>query len=420
MASANITIRAVDALKPGEAIWDAGHREAVRGFGVRRQRGLPVYVLKYRVHGRQRFLTIGPHGSPWTPDTARREAKKLLGQVAAEKDPADAKAQARLEAADTLGKVTADYLKAVEPKQRTKTHSEIKRYLNDDWKPLHSVSLFNITRRHVTARVAKIAEGQGAVTATRARAALCTLFNWAIREGIDLPANPVLGSNRPAQPKSRDRVLSDEEVRDVWSALDTAADLPLPYPRYIRSLFLTACRRNEAARMHSTEFEGDLWTIPGERTKQKLDHVVPLTDAMKALIGSKPEGFAGNSWFIFSTTGGKLAFSGFSKAKKALDAEIAKRREAEGRDPMPPWRLHDIRRTARTRMSRIGISSDHAERCLGHVIGGIRAVYDRFEFLDEKRVAFERWADHVAALVKPPRPKSVHLVRVTRQEITGA
>ena len=102
MAVSNITIRAVQALKPGQPIWDADHSEAVRGFGVRRQRDQATYVLKYRVFGRQRFVTIGPHGAPWTPELARREAKRLLGLVANGKDPADEKAKARLQAADTL------------------------------------------------------------------------------------------------------------------------------------------------------------------------------------------------------------------------------------------------------------------------------------------------------------------------------
>src|ERR1039457_5109832 len=86
MASKGSTIRAVQALKPGETLWDAGHNEAVRGFGIRRQRGDAVYVIKYRVFGRQRFVTIGRHGSPWTPDKARREAKRLLGLVVQLKD----------------------------------------------------------------------------------------------------------------------------------------------------------------------------------------------------------------------------------------------------------------------------------------------------------------------------------------------
>ena len=154
MASANITIRAVEALAAGATIWDTGHREAVRGFGVRRQRDQATYVLKYRVFGRQRFLTIGPHGSPWTPNKARREAKRLLGLVADGKDPADAKALAALQAADTLRKIADEYLKHAKAKQRPRPYSETERYLRVVWKPLHPVSVFKITRRHVAARVA--------------------------------------------------------------------------------------------------------------------------------------------------------------------------------------------------------------------------------------------------------------------------
>jgi hypothetical protein len=108
MALRGIAVRTVQALKPGETIWDAGHREAVKGFGARRQRGDPVYVIKYRVFGRQRFVTIGRHGSPWTPDKARREAKRLLGLVADGKDPQAEKIEARAKAADTLESVADD------------------------------------------------------------------------------------------------------------------------------------------------------------------------------------------------------------------------------------------------------------------------------------------------------------------------
>src|SRR3977135_4248709 len=111
MALRGIAVRTVQALKPGETIWDAGHREAVKGFGARRQRRDPVYVIKYRVFGRQRFVTIGRHGTS-TPDRARREAKRLLVLVAAGRDPQAEKIEARDRAADTLGRVAGDYLQA--------------------------------------------------------------------------------------------------------------------------------------------------------------------------------------------------------------------------------------------------------------------------------------------------------------------
>ncbi|WP_375778781.1 integrase arm-type DNA-binding domain-containing protein [Bradyrhizobium sp. ma5] len=204
MAVSSITIRAVQALKPGEAIWDADHRQAVRGFGVRRQRDQATYVLKYRVFGRQRFVTIGPHGAPWTPELARREAKRLLGLVADGKDPADEKAKARMQAADTLRVIADQYLRNAKQRLRPTTYSGIERYLLVIWKPLHPVSVFQITRRHISARIADIASRHGKVSAARARTALSSMFNWAIREGLDIAANPVLGTNRPAQPGSRE------------------------------------------------------------------------------------------------------------------------------------------------------------------------------------------------------------------------
>jgi Arm DNA-binding domain len=104
-----ITKTAVDDLKPQETLWDDG-RNAVRGFGVRRQRQDAFYVLKYSIRGRRSFITIGRHGSPWTPDTARREAKRLMGLVASGKDPQADKTTARLAAADTFGVVLDRYL----------------------------------------------------------------------------------------------------------------------------------------------------------------------------------------------------------------------------------------------------------------------------------------------------------------------
>src|SRR5262245_64128664 len=110
MALQGITVRTVQGLKPGETIWDAGHREAVKGFGVRRQRGQAVYVIKYRIFGRQRFVTIGRHGSPWTPDKARREAKRLLGDVADGKDPQAEKVEGKAKAGEKVGKVADTYV----------------------------------------------------------------------------------------------------------------------------------------------------------------------------------------------------------------------------------------------------------------------------------------------------------------------
>jgi Arm DNA-binding domain/Phage integrase family/Phage integrase central domain len=269
----------------------------------------------------------------------------------------------------------------------------------------------DIRRSEIVRLLDGIEDQSGPVMADQTLAFLRRVFNWHASRDDDFRSPIVRGMAR-TKPKARarKRILADDEIREVWAALDTAADLPECYPAYVRALLLTAARRSEVAGMNSAEIDGELWTVPAARCKTKLDHVVPLTPQAKTLISGKPSGFEGNSWFIFSNTGGKLAFSGFSKAKRALDAHIADKRKAEGHDPMPNWTLHDLRRTARSLMSRAKVPADHAERVLGHVIGGVRETYDRYEYLEEKRDALTSLARQVDWIVHR-RIVSVRLVR---------
>ena len=134
MAVLGITIRTVQSLTPGQTIWDAGHRKAVRGFGVRRQRGAAVYVVKYRALGRQRFLTIGPHGSPWTPEKARKEAKRLLGLVAGGKDPADERSLSGASGYRNIPQNCRSIFEAGQTTPTNRTYYETERYLLSAWK----------------------------------------------------------------------------------------------------------------------------------------------------------------------------------------------------------------------------------------------------------------------------------------------
>jgi integrase len=401
MALRGIAVRTVQALKPGGTIWDAGHREAVKGFGVRRQRGDPVYVIKYRVFGRQRFVTIGRHGSPWTPDKARREAKRLLGLVAEGKDPQAEKIEARAKAADTLGRVADDYLKHAKKKQKPRSYAETERHLLTNWKPLHSVSVFYLRRRQVAARLAEIETERGRVTAARARAALSAMFNWAIREGFDIAANPVLGTNRPPEPKSRERVLADRELAEIWRGCRDD-----DYGRIIKLLMLTGQRRNEVGGMRWSEIDGDTWTIPGTRTKNHREHVVPLPDFALALIDGSPR--RTNCDYVFGDGPRRKGddhrgFSGWSKAKAALDERIVgMRRKTTKLD----WRLHDLRRTAATVMAdRLGVLPHIVEVILNHLGGhraGVAGIYNRAKYEAEVRKALQGWAEHVETITSAP------------------
>ena len=198
----------------------------------------------------------------------------------------------------------------------------------------------------------------------------------------------------PIKPKERasTRVLDDREIRDLWAALDKA-EIPPCFARLIRALLLTGLRRREAARsswsetdyLRRDDYQGDVLTIPASRMKAKLDHAVPPTPRILGLFGERPRYQDVKAYpFMFSLDGGKTAFSSYSRAKAALDAEIAKLREADGREPMPHWTLHDLRRTAKTLMQRATVRPDISERVLAHAIRGVEGVYDRYGYLPEK------------------------------------
>ncbi|PJG56831.1 integrase [Bradyrhizobium forestalis] len=264
-----------------------------------------------------------------------------------------------------------------------------------------------LRRSHIVDMLDAIEDESGPVMADRTLAYLRKAFNWFQAREEDF-TNPIVKGIRQVGTNSRDRILSDEELRDLWAGLSTVEDVPDCYPRFVKSLLLTTTRRTEAALMHSSEIDGADWTIPADRYKTGIDHLIPMSEAARALLGEKPAGAKGNSWFIFTTTDGAKGFSGFSKAKRELDKTIAKIRSEAGREPMPHWVLHDLRRTGRSLMSRAGVPADHAERCLGHVIGGVRGVYDRYAYLDEKRAAFEKLAD-LLALILSPQPNATEL-----------
>lgn len=369
-----ITIRAVGGLQPGTTIWD----DTVKGFGARRQTSEAVtYVLKYRVSGKQRFFTIGRHGSPWTPDTARREARKLLGLVAAGKDPAEA----REVGGGVRGLIDA-YLAVAKALQRPRSYLETQRHLLVAWKPLHAMPVADVTRRHVAARLAELS----GVTAARARAALSACFTWAIREGL-AETNPVAGTNKPPEPRSRDRVLTDAELAAIWRACGED-----DYGRIVRLLMLTAQRRDEIGAMRWSEISGDVWTLPHSRAKNHRDHSLPLTPQARALLPEPRE----DRDLIFGA--GEGPFSGWSQSKARLDAR------ARARFPgLAPWRLHDLRRTAATVMAdRLGVLPHIVEAILNHVSGhraGVAGVYNRAEYRAEMRRAFEAWGAYVAGVV---------------------
>jgi integrase len=252
-----------------------------------------------------------------------------------------------------------------------------------------------VTRRDVVEMLDTIEDGSGPVMADRVLAYVRKAFFWAATRDQDFTPPIIKGMARTKpRERMRGRRLDDQEIRDMLDALDQLGDsVPVCYPSFVRALLLTGQRRTSVSHAHSDEITNDGWLIPASRMKGKRPHLVPITAPVQGLLGSR-------KGFLFSSDSGKTAFSGYSKAKTALDRKIAELRKQDGRKPMPHWVLHDLRRTARSILSRYS-TPDIAERVLGHVIPGVRGVYDHHEYADEKREALERLAAHVNDVVHP-------------------
>jgi integrase len=231
-------------------------------------------------------------------------------------------------------------------------------------------------------------------TSSRGRAmarTLSKLFSWLV-EHRKVEVNPCLGQKVP-KPQSRDRVLTDAEIKAFWKAA-SAERVQFSVP--LKLLLLTGQRLSEVTGMRRSELsdDGAVWSLPGARTKNHRQHVVPLPPLARAEIAS----VAATGDFVFSTNG-KVPVALGSKIKDRLDGQMR----------VPPWRLHDLRRTAITGMNELGIRSEVIERVVNHVSGhraGVAGIYNRSELMGERREALERWATHLNGLIAG-RPANV-------------
>jgi integrase len=364
------------------------------GFGVRlRAGGKRTWIAQYRLGTKQRRMTLGTLETV-DEGEARRRAKAALAKVHLGLDPQTEKAEARAQAAITLGSVVDRYLERAAPRLRPRSLVETRRYLQRDWAPLSELPLAKIGRKDVAARLNTLAQEGGPIAANRARATLSTLFSWAIGEGL-ADANPVIGT-RSNEEVRRERVLSDEELGLIWRHARDG-----DYGAIVRLLILTGQRREEVGGMHWSEIDLDkgLWALESERTKNRKRHDVPLSDLATAIVEGLPR--RGERDLLFGLRDGP--FKGWARAKGALDGrlETALRDKRGDKAVLVPWRLHDIRRTVATRMAELGVLPHVVEAVLNHISGhkaGVAGVYNRASYAGEKRAALTLWAERVKVL----------------------
>ena len=348
-------------------------RQYLRAFGIIQKDLLELFdyvepadlnepCYSYRIHELHTRACIEVDGTI-TPGEARTVARKYAGAVANNHDPLAERVESRAYAARAarvkqVNDVLDEFMTRYVRKQELRTADEIESSLRRHVRPRIGTKAINELRRADIVEMLDAIEDKGSAhLADMVLALVRKAFNWWATRDEQFISPIVRGMARTkVGDLSRQRVLTDDEIRHVWKAF--AGFHPEAYGRIGRVLMLTGARLNEIAALRWDEIDDGVFTIPASRHKAKTNHTLPILPTVAALIGSRPKG----AEFVFSTQKGTTPFSGFSKAKVALDKKInASRKEAKLK-PIPDWRLHDLRRTARSLMSRAGVTSDIAER----------------------------------------------------------
>lgn len=375
MPRMRLTHRGIAGLEAGKWLtdfWDEG----LPGFGVRAHHsGRKTYFVRYSTEdGAKRRLTLGSYPTLSLVD-ARSQAKAIIGRIARGEDPQADKTKER--GAETFGELAAEYIER-HAKVKKRRWQEDARVLKVDLLPAwRRKKAKNITRREVSELLDCVVARGAPIMANRVKALISKIYNFGIGRGI-VEHNPCLGVPMPAKARQRDRVLTAEEIRALWLALDHEN---LVMAATFRMRLLTAQRGSEVLTMRWADIDGDWWTIPPEVAKNGLTHRVPLAPQVHELLDELRSTTGSSEWVFASPRREGAHITAVQKAA----ARVTKR---SGVDFVP----HDLRRTAASHMTSMGISRLVVSKILNHVESGITAVYDRHSYDPEKRQALGRWA----------------------------
>lgn len=408
MHGQRITSKLVDAAQAqgrDYVLWDRD----LKGFGVKVTRaGTKTYVVQYRMGGRgcgTKRWTIGRDGSPWTAAKARDEAERILHRVGLGEDPVavdNARRDAQLN--DRFEQFAEHFLEAYAKRNWAPRTYSIHKSNVDRWllPVLGSKPLALLGRKEISAVLDRIPSDRTALP-RNVFVLMRTMFNWAVERG-QLDKSPMLGMKPPRAAPERHHILADHELLAVAAY---APRLGPVWGNLVHMLILTGQRLREVAEADWSEFDRDkrLWTIPRARTKNSRDHVVPLNEGAIATLDECAGVDAADDdkvWpmagFVFSHLPGRPV-SGFSKMKARLDTGLGAAADTEIR----PWRLHDLRRTVATNMQRLGVRFEVTEAILNHVSvtqAGVASVYQRHDWLEEKRAALDAWGEKVVSIIE--------------------
>lgn len=419
-----LTTYSVDQAKPQLARAEIPDGRVAGLYLVVQPSGKKSWAVRFRLDGKSRKHTLGPY-----PAIDLAKARKLAAKALEAKDEGrdptlerrrlrDAEARARAEEArghrNLFENIAREFIERyAKPRALTKNRPEawketgrILGLREDDNGKIVEIGgdviprwrgrkIQDLTKRDVIELLDAIVDRGSPTMANRTLAAVRKLCNWCVTRDI-LSVSPCVGVVPPSSERSRDRVLSDVEINMVWKASDRES---WPYGAIIKLLALTGQRLSEVAEMRWKELDlnAALWTLPGERVKNGIEHQVPLSSPAVAILKSLTR--VGESDWVF-TLDGNTPVTAFSRAKTRLDVAIA---SSLAKDEELPehWTFHDLRRTAASGMARLGIQLPVIEKVLNHSSGtfrGVVGVYQRHTYADEKRHALNAWASHIVAI----------------------
>jgi integrase len=423
MARRRLTDRTLKALKPAKPKQPNQKRphdefmdDLVQGFGVRvNDKGRKTFILIARYPGSRHPTrrALGQYEKGMSLESARKKAgewRRLLADGVDPKVDIERKrkeeARSRADSFATVAETYIEHIKRAGYRSARDVELCLEREFTSRWgkRPIREIE-----RRDVIEVLDAIVKRDAPYAAHNALAHLRSMFNWAC-ERHDLETSPcdrIKPSRIIGSKEFRQRVLSDDELRAFWRA---TGRMGYPFGNLLRMLLLTGQRRDECAGARWREFDlsRKLWTVPPERFKSESTHLVPLSDPVIELLEKLPKKFD----HLFSTTLGKKPVSGFSKAKASLNKRMLRTLKAAAHDrkvALPPFVIHDLRRTVRTRLASLKVPDTVAEMVIGHGRKGLQRVYDQHLYEREMRNALKLWSNRLRDIVDPPPANVVKL-----------
>ena len=360
--------------------WD----ELTPGFGLRVGKRSKSWVMLYRVNGKVVRETIGKVPALALAD-ARKLARDKLAKAQDGYDPREPEARRTNTVEDLVDAFVEQHCK---PRNKTWKAQEslLHKHVVPRWGSRKPDRVTKLEVNKMLAEVGEKKEGMdrrdqsqgGTYPAANVLKVVRAMYNFAIDHDL-VDVNPALRARLPGKLEERDRWLTDDEVRALWHGSE---GLGYPYGPWVRFLLATGQRRTEAGAISKGEIDGDVWLLPKERTKSQRAHAVPLSRLATEILAECPS-LSGP--YLFSSDGGQGPIGQYTEAKRLLD-------EASG---VQGWRYHDLRRTAATGIARLGHGTDIIKRVLNHSVQGVTAIYNRYDYLDEKRTALEDWGERL-------------------------